>query len=242
MGELKAKERTMVVPGEILATGMEYLPSYGTYREGDTIRAGKLGVVMIDGKVIKLIPVSGRYMPKRGDVIIAKVTDITTHGWKVETNCAYPAFLFVKEASDEFIEKTANLTRIFDFGDYMACQITNVSSQKLVDVTIKGPGLRKLRGGRIIEVNTHKVPRIIGKGGSMVSLIKHATNCNIVVGQNGLVWLSGEDPLMELLAVETINKIVSEAHSTGLTDRVKEFLEKKTGKKIEMPARQGESQ
>lgn len=238
MSELKTKEKTIVVPGEVLATGMDYLPSYGTYREGDNIRAGKLGIVQIDGKVIKLTPVSGRYLPKRGDTIIGKIIDVSMNGWRVETNSPYSAMLGLKDASNEFIEKGANLTKIFNFDDYIVCGITQVTSQKLVDLTTRGPGYRKLRGGRIIEVNTHKVPRIIGKAGSMVSMIKQATGCSIIVGQNGWIWLNSEDPLMEMLAVETIKKIEAEAHLAGLTDKIKEFLEKKTGKKIEVRTEQ----
>lgn len=242
MNELKTKEKTIVVPGEVLAAGMSYLPSYGTYREGDNIRAGKLGIVQLDGKVIKLTPISGRYSPKRGDTIIGKVIDITMSAWRLEINSPYSAMLSVRDATSEFIEKGFNLSKIFDIDDYVVCKIVGVSSQKLIDLTTKMPGLRKLRGGRIIEVNTHKVPRIIGKSGSMVSMIKQATGCTIIVGQNGLVWLNGEAPEMEIIAVEAIKKIEAEAHQSGLTDRVKEFLEKKTGKKIEMRVEQPQPQ
>lgn len=237
MSTLKVKEREIVVPGEIIAAGMEFLPSFGTYREGEHIRANKLGIVHIDGKVIKITPVSGRYNPKRGDTVIGKIIDVTMNGWRIDINSPYSAMLMLKDASNEFIEKGTNLTRIFNFDEYLVCGITSVSSQKLIDLTMKAPGLRKLRGGRIIEVNTHKVPRIIGKSGSMVSMIKQATGCIIVVGQNGLVWLNSENPVMEVLAVETIRKIEAEAHFAGLTDRIKEFLEKKTGKKIEIQVR-----
>jgi exosome complex component RRP4 len=231
MSELKVKEKEVVVPGEVIADGMGYLPSYGTYRQGEQIKAQRLGIVHIDGKVIKLIPLSGRYMPKRYDVIIGKVIDILMSGWRLETNSAYSAVLSLKEASTDYIARDANLSRYFDIGDYVMCKITNVTSQKLVDVTTKGPGLRKLRGGRIIKVNTHKVPRIIGKQGSMVTLIKEHTKCYINVGQNGLVWIQGEDPNMELLTEKTIKKIEKEAHTEGLTDTIKAFLEKETGKK-----------
>ncbi|MEK6946627.1 MAG: KH domain-containing protein, partial [Nanoarchaeota archaeon] len=97
-------------------------------------------------------------------------------------------------------------------------------SQKLIDVTMKGPGLRKLKGGRIIEVDANKVPRIIGKQGSMVVMIKEATQCNIIVGQNGLIWIDG-GPMNELLAIQAIRKISAESHTTGLTDKIKGFLE-----------------
>ena len=230
MSEIKIKNKDIVVPGEILSTGMDYLPSFGTYRHGNYILASRVGLVNIEGKVIKLIPLSGRYIPKRGDTIIAQVTEILINGWRLETNCAYPAMLTLKDATSDYIARGTDLRQYFDVGDYVVTKIVNVTSQKLIDVSMKGPGLKKLRGGRIIEINTHKVPRIIGKQGSMVSMIKKATNCRIIVGQNGLAWISGE-PKDEVIAVEAIRIIESESHISGLTDKVKNFLEEKTGVK-----------
>jgi exosome complex component RRP4 len=65
----------------------------------------------------------------------------------------------------------------------------------------------------------------------MVEMIKRATGVNVVVGQNGLVWMNGE-PKMELIVVNAIRKIEAEAHIAGLTDRMKAFLEEATGKPI----------
>ena len=56
-------------------------------------------------------------------------------------------------------------------------------------------------------------------------MIKEATGTKISVGQNGLVWVSGEDASKELLAVHAIQKIEAESHISGLTDRIKAFLE-----------------
>ena len=236
MSKILVKEKDIVVPGECLAEGMDYLPGIGTYREGEKIMASRLGLAVIDGRAIKLIALSGKYLPKRGDTIIGKIKEILMSGWMLDTNSAYHAMLSMKEGTSDFIPKGADLTQYFNFADYVVCKITNVTSQKLVDVTARGPGLRKLKGGRIITANTHKVPRIIGKKGSMVSMIKNATDCRVIVGQNGIIWLQGEDPKMELLAVNTIKKIEREAHISGLTDRIKEYLEKETGKKITVAA------
>ena len=237
MGEIKVKDKDVVVPGEVLATGMDYLPSFGTYRLGDDIRSFKLGLVKTEGKVVKVIPLTGRYLPKRGDTIIAKVTDVIMSGWLLDTNSAYHAMLSMKEATSRFIQKGADLTRIYALDDYVVCAIINVTSQKLVDVSMRGPGLRKLEGGRIIEVNTNKVPRIIGKEGSMVSMIKNATGCRVTVGQNGLVWVQG-DPEMENITIKAIKKAEDEAHTEGLTDRVKEFLDKSVPKRAGPPVQE----
>ncbi len=226
MSKTMVNDKEISVPGEVLAVGMDVLPGAGTYRDGEKIVANRLGLAMIDGRTIKLIPLAGRYIPKTGDTIICKVIDVGFNGWRLDTNSAYSAMLSMKDATSEFIQRGANLTQYYDLGDYIVCHIVNVTSQKLIDVTMKGPGLRKLKGGRIIEVDSNKVPRIIGKQGSMVVMIKDLTKCNIVVGQNGLIWTDGE-PINELLAVQAIRKIEKESHLSGLTDKIKEFLENK---------------
>jgi exosome complex component RRP4 len=237
MGELLVEERNVVVPGQVIAKGMDYLPNVGTYRQGEDIRASRLGLVRVDGKVIKLIPLSGRYLPKAGDTIVAKITDVTMSSWMAEINSAYTAMLNVKDATAQYIARGADLTRYFNFGDLIVTKIVNVTSQKLVDLTMKSQGLRKLNGGRVIEVEPSKVPRIVGKAGSMVNLVKEATGCRIIVGQNGWIWLSGL-PENELVAIDAIKKIETESHVAGLTERIQAFLEEAKPKLVEVPKRE----
>jgi exosome complex component RRP4 len=229
--ELLVKDKEVVVPGQILAKGMGYLPSHGTYRSNDHIIANRLGLLVIEGKVLKSIPLAGRYMPKKNDVIIGKVIDIMLNGWRIEMNCPYTAVLTMKDATFSYISKGSDLSKYFALEDYIVAKIVNVTGQNLVDVSMKGPGLRKLREGRIIKINPYKVPRVIGKKGSMVSMIKNATGCRITVGQNGLVWISGE-PDMEIIAVQAMHIVEKESHKAGLTEKIKDYLEKATGKKI----------
>jgi len=233
MSKLIAKDKEIVVPGEEVAEGLDFLPGYGTYRDNDKIIVSLLGVLNVDNRALKIIPLAGKYMPKRDDTVIAKITDIQMMGWRVDLGCAYTAVLNVRDASSDFIRKDANYTDYFKIGDYISTKITNVTSQKLVDITMKGPGLRKLIGGKIIKVNTNKVPRVIGKQGSMIGLVKDATNCRIIVGQNGFIWVSG-DIEGEITAIEAIKEIETFAHVNGLTEKIKQFLEKKTGNKLEL--------
>jgi exosome complex component RRP4 len=223
MGKIICGEKEIVVPGDIIASGMDFIPGMGTFREGESVIASKLGMVNISGSLIKLIPLSGKYVPKLGDVIICKVIDVSLSGWRVDTNSAYSAMLSMKDASSRFISRGADLTRYFKVGEYMMTKIINVTSQRLVDITMKGPGLRKLSDGIVISVNPSKVPRIIGKNGSMVTMVKRATNCNIAVGQNGLVWIQGS-PKDEVKAIAAIRKIENEAHISGLTERMEKEL------------------
>ena len=54
-------------------------------------------------------------------------------------------------------------------------------------------------------------------------MIKDKTNCKIIVGQNGLVWVKGEED-MEQLTKDIIHMIEAEAHTSGLTNKVKNKL------------------
>ena len=224
MGNIKVNDRDIIVPGEELAEGMDFVPGFGTYREGEMIYAQNLGLASIRGKVIKLIPLSGRYIPKVGDVIIGRVQEILLAGWMIDTNCAYHAMLSMKEGTTDFIERGADLTQYFKIGDHIVTKIVNVTTQKLLDISMRGPGLRKLPGGQVFSINYNKVPRVIGKNGSMIQLIKDKTGCQITVGQNGIIWLKG-DPQKEVIARNAITLIEENSHVSGLTERIKNFLE-----------------
>jgi len=227
MSELKVQEKEVVAPGEVLATGMDYIPGKGAYRLGDEIIANEVGLVQLSGRSIKLIPLSGKYIPKKDDTIICKVIDIIMSGWRVDTNSAYSGIIGLRDGSTDFIARGADLSRYHAIDDIIVAKIMNVSSQMLVDLSAVGPGLRKLRGGVLLEVGCKKVPRIIGKQGSMVTLIKNATGCQITVGQNGRVWIKGE-PIAQAIAISAVKKIEKEAHRVGLTDTMKIWLEEQT--------------
>jgi len=223
MSNIIVKERDIVIPGEVLAEGMDYLPGDNTYREGERIFSKILGLIGIAGRVIKITPLSGPYVPKVGDKIIGKVFDITMNGFRMETATAYSAMLNVRDATTRFVRSNEGLDQILSIGDYAVVKITKVTSQNLIDLTMKEPGLRKTDGGRIIKINSQKVPRVIGRQGSMINLIKDKTGCNITVGQNGLVWVKGT-PESELLVTKAIKLIEQKSHQEGLTEKVDAFL------------------
>ncbi len=224
MSEIIVKDKEVVIPGQVLATGMDYLPANGTLREKDNIISLQVGLVNLSGRLIKVIPLTGPYIPKKEDVVIGEVADITLNGWRIDIGCAYQANLMVRDAVAEFVERGSDLTAYHNYGDYVIAKITNISGAKFMDLTLKGPGLRKLTEGKIIKIIPSKVPRVIGKKGSMISMIKDKTNTKILVGQNGLVWISGIEPKDEIRAIAAIKMIDEQSQTEGLTEKIEKFL------------------
>lgn len=222
-------DKDIVVPGQVLAEGMDFLPGSNVLRDGNQLIATKLGLAQVSNRLVKLVPLVGGYIPKKGDMVIGKIASISTSGWRVDFGWPFEALLSIREASNSYIPVNGieDMAKVFNFGDEVIVLITNVFGNKIVDVSAKAPGLRKLGPGRLVRIEASKVPRVIGKQGSMINMIKEYTGCKVLVGQNGIVWLSGPDAESELLAVQVIKKIEDESHISGLTDRIKAFFEER---------------
>jgi len=173
-----------------------------------------------------VIPLTGKYIPKIGDTVIAEVVDMSFSGWYLDIGGPYEATLMIKDVS-EFVDRDDDLSQFYNFGDLVIAKVSKITRHSNINLTTKGPGLRKIKGGKVISITPSKVPRVIGKQGSMVQLLKEKTNCKIIVGQNGKVWIEGRNPNDELLATEAILMIEQESHTDGLTDKIKAFLEKR---------------
>jgi exosome complex component RRP4 len=218
------KERKIVLPGDVLVSGMNFLPGDNTARKGKDIISLRYGLEEQNDRLVKVIPLSGAYAARRGNIIIGKVTDINSGGWIIDINSPYSAFLPAKE-SGRFINRN-ELSGFLNFQDMVVAEVFSISPRE-VDLTLRKPGLGLLIDGIIVNISPSKVPRVIGKEGSMVNLIKQETNCNIKVGQNGLIWIKGEKVGDELLAKEVIMFISEKSFVPGLTEKVKDFLEQK---------------
>lgn len=232
VSELLVKEKDLVIPGQAVAKGLDFLPGAGCYREGNEIRSKVVGIARVKERLVGATPLSGVYNPKPDDGIIAVVSDIQNTFWIFDINSPYDAILQLGEATGDYIETGEDLRRYFDVGEIVYARILNVSTAKSIQLTMDDPRAKKLHGGRLLSVAPSKVSRIIGKEGSMIETIKHVTGCQIVVGQNGIVWVKGEN---EALAVGTIKMIEENSHLSGLTERVMEFLKENESKDSTQP-------
>jgi exosome complex component RRP4 len=220
-GDSKDNAREIVVPGELLAiSGKRAGP--GTYSEGGKIFASQLGIKSVRPDMISVVPFSGQYMPLRGDLVVGKIVDVGASNWLVDINSPYPAPLHVNEVP--WRVEFGETRKFMSVGDVVLLKIIGSDEQKRIQITMQDHGLRKLTGGMVLEISPSKVPRVIGKNGSMIQMLKNMTGCRIYVGQNGRIWIDGDlDNIVK--AVQAIRMIEDEAHAHGLTEKVKQLLE-----------------
>ena len=213
------ENKELVIPGQILADD-EYYSGRGTFKEDGKVCSSLLGRVSLRNKKIRVVPLKSKYVPKKGDVVIGKIKDVRFSMWDVDINSPYSGIL---PAFEVFGREKKELNRVYDVGDVLFLRVVEVDEIKKAKLGLKGRGMGKFKGGIIVDISPTKVPRLIGKKGSMINMIKEKTKCKIVVGQNGLVWVKGKED-MEQLTREIIHLIEDEAHTSGLTNKIKNKL------------------
>jgi len=218
--------RKVVIPGEVIAKGADLLPGEGTDKKGDEIIAQRYGLADESDRLIKVIPLSGVYSPRRGNVIIGKVENVTFNGWVLDIGAPDTGFLAIGEVP-RYVNKD-DLEEVLEIGDMAVVKIWAINKRG-VDLSLKSRGLGKIEEGLIFKINPHKVPRVIGKEGSMIKIIKDETGCNITVGQNGIIWVRGDKIDNELFAQKAIEFVAKKSYISGLTEELNKWF--KEGKK-----------
>lgn len=225
----KKIKRELLLPGDVIDV-KDVKPGRGTFKRKDKIYAAKLGVKTLRSGYVNVAAQSGRYDPQGGDKVIGTITDVNSSIWMVDLNAPFPAVLHVNDVP--WRVEFGDTISYIDVGDAVLVKVSNVDELKKIQVNMDEEGLRKLNTGQIIEIAPSQVPRVIGRKGSMISMLKRYTGCRIFVGQNGRIWIDG-DLEGQYIAVQAIKMIEEHAQVVGLTDAVKNFLKEETGLDLE---------
>ncbi len=219
--------RKYVIPGDIVTTG-PFRPEQNVVLEGNKIIATTVGISEIYDDSVKVIPLTGKYIPKINDLVIGKVVSHSSLSWELDINSCYVGFLPAQDVfGRDFSAHADDLSSKLKTGDLVAARIANFDRTRDPLVTISDRDLGKIDSGDLVKISSSKVPRLIGKRGTMIQTIEMATNAAITIGQNGWVVVSCENPEGLLKAKKAIQMVDEHAHVANLTDQVKEMLESK---------------
>ncbi|HID90757.1 TPA: RNA-binding protein [Candidatus Bathyarchaeota archaeon] len=219
------ENRELVTPGTLLAKG-DYKAGEHAYKRGDCIYSTHTGLVERSDNVIGVIALVGCYVPKVGDLVIGKVVDSHFTYWEIDINSPYIAKLKVGDVRRGPGPARSAPSKFLPTGTLVAGKIVEFDRTKDPVVTIRGRGLGRIQDGHLVKINPAKVPRLIGRGGSMIKMLVEKTGCEIKVGQNGLIVVKGKSPREERVAISAIRRIETEAHTSGLTDRISAMIDR----------------
>lgn len=219
-----SERRKRVIPGDVITSG-SYRADQNTVLDGRLIVSTAVGVSEIVDDAVRVIPLTGKYMPRIDDMVVGKVTSHTSLAWELDINSCYVGFLPATDVfGRDFSARSDELASRLKRGDLVAARIANSDRSRDPLLTITDRDLGKIDSGELVEMSASKVPRLIGKRGTMIQMIETQTDSLITVGQNGWVVVACEDPNGLLKAKEAIAMVDRLAHTSNLTDRVREML------------------
>ncbi|MEM3609174.1 MAG: exosome complex RNA-binding protein Rrp4 [Candidatus Bathyarchaeia archaeon] len=225
------ERRQLVTPGDLIAEG-DYVAGENTYKEDNKIYASRIGLVDYEDKKVNVVALRAFYIPRVGDTVIGTVVEVGFNGWVVDINSPYPALLRASDVLGRpFRPQKDELSQVLDVGDLIVAKIVAYDRTHDPQLTVGEPGLGKITRGEIVKVTPTKIPRVIGRKGSMISMIKQETGCQIILGLNGIILITGKNLEDEQLAMMAIHKIEEESHTSGLTDRIVQMLKEEKAKR-----------
>lgn len=138
------KENDLVLPGEVLCTYEEYIPSNWTYVEEGYIKASINGKIHID-KDEKTISILSDNAPKSlavGDYIIGHITEVKQNKALVTIKMikdndrdlitGYKGFIHISKANEDFV---SSLHDLFKIGDIVEAKVVNIYGPEYIDLS-----------------------------------------------------------------------------------------------------------
>lgn len=220
--EQKKEGYVIVTPGTLLATTEK--SGEGIFNLKGKTYSKYFGILRKFEYKINVIPFKHSYQPRKGDKIIGMIKEFVYPFFIVDLLSSTNGYLHLSNISNYPIKQDKAI-KIYSPGTWIYSEIIDISDR--VKLSMKDKELKTLKKGGIVYITPAKVPRVIGKGGSMIKMIMDKTKAKVLVGQNGVIWIEGEN--LNLI-INVIKKIDEEAHTSGLTDRISKMIDKELGK------------
>jgi exosome complex component RRP4 len=124
----------------------------------------------------------------------------------------------------DFSPARDDMNKQLAIGDLVTARIIAFDRTRDPMLTIQDKDLGRIPRGEFLKISATRVPRLIGKRGSMIQTIEQATQTRILIGQNGIVVVTGRNAEGTQLAIRAIRVVEEEAHTSNLTQRIKTLL------------------
>ena len=223
MKRFESKKR-QVLPGDFITTAPLRLQN-NVVLDGKRIIATTIGLSDVSDDSVRVISLTGVYLPKIDDLVIGIIQYISGNSWFADINSCYQGLLLGQDVFGRGSYPTKNeMEERLTKGDIIFAKIANSDRQREPLISIADQSLGKIDSGELVKISPTKIPRLTAKNGSMIQTIEGSTNATITVGQNGLIVVSCDETNGLLKALAAIRMVDVQAHLVNLTDKVKKML------------------
>ena len=216
-------ESQFVLPGDVIVTG-DYRPEQNVILDGNRLMSTAVGFSEIKDNSVTVAPLIGLYTTKTDDLVIGKIVSHNALSWEVDINSYYPGILTAFDIfGKDYSASRDDLSLKLNTADIILARIANVNSRDPL-LTIAGENLGKIDSGELIKISPSKIPRLIGKHGSMIQTIEASTNTSITVGQNGLIIFKYDNSTGLKNAIASIKMIAMTYEDANIEEKVQNIL------------------
>ena len=220
-------KKRFVLPGDVLTTAPLRLER-NVVLEGKKIISTTIGLSSVFNDSVKVIPLTGIYIPRIDDLVVGIIKTISGNSWFADINSCYQGMLLGQDVFGRGSYPTLNdMKERLDKSDLIFAKIVNYDRTREPLISINGQNLGKIDDGELIKISPAKVPRLIGKHGSMIQSIEESTGASITIGQNGWVIFKSDNPISLKNAIASIKMADLILHDDKLEEKIQNMLDEK---------------
>jgi len=220
-----ASKKRFVLPGDFITTAPLQLRD-NVVLEGKRIISTSIGLSDVSADSVRVISLNGIYIPKIDDLVIGTIQSISGNSWFADINSCYQGMLLGQDVFGRgSYPTTSEMKERLDKGDIIYTRIANSDRQREPLISIADNNLGKIDSGELVKISPTKIPRLIGKHGSMIQTIEASTNATITVGQNGLIILKCDNSTGLKKAIASIKMVGMAQHDANLEEKIQNFLD-----------------
>mgnify|MGYP000120617899 CR=1 FL=1 len=224
MKKFESKKRH-VLPGDFITTAPLRLQG-NVVLEGKRVIATSIGLSDVSADSVRVIPLTGVYLPKIDDLVIGTIQYIFGNSWFADINSCYQGMLLGQDVFGRgSYPTTSEMKERLDNGDIIYAKIANSDRQREPLISIADQSLGKIDSGELVKISPAKIPRLTEKNGSMIQTIEESTNATITVGQNGLIILKCDNSAGLKKAIASVKMIGMIQYEVNIEDKIQNILD-----------------
>ncbi len=189
-GRTLAASGSLVIPGDKISSDTSGQLGHGVIKVNDELIATKLGYLVEKSGEVSILPVHTAYFPRPGDLVVGYIEGMRSNIWFIDLNAPFNAILPMSLAPMKI--EYGGTRDAMDVGTTILCRVQEVDEAHSSVVTMKGMGLRKVNSGFVDTIPPHLVGTISSGSNAIIQQLKDASNCRIILGANGRIWVDGE--------------------------------------------------